>query len=132
MANSPIPSVIAMLLCDQIINEEGTQKKSLIGIFQQLNSPMYPVAMPRMAVYARVADVMENTEFQLRVVRLAGLQEFLILEAKAQVVIRDPTKPTELSFNFINLVFDQPGVYEFQLHARDTFLHRITLDAAKI
>lgn len=132
MSDAPIPSVIAMLLCDQIINEDGTQKKSLIGIFQQVNSPNFPVGIPRMAVYARVADVTEDTEFKMRIVRIAGIQESLIVEAPLKVAIKDPTKPSELSFNLVNFVFEQPGKYEFQLHARDTYLHRVTLDVVKI
>jgi hypothetical protein len=37
MADAPILRVVAMLVCDQIINEQGTNKKSLIGVFGNFN-----------------------------------------------------------------------------------------------
>ena len=37
MADAGIPHVVAMLVCDQINNEQGTNKKSLIGVFDTFN-----------------------------------------------------------------------------------------------
>ena len=33
MPDAPISHVVAMLVCDQTNNEKGTNKKSLIGVF---------------------------------------------------------------------------------------------------
>jgi hypothetical protein len=37
MAYAPIPHIVAMLVCDQIVNEQGTNKKSPIGVFDNFN-----------------------------------------------------------------------------------------------
>lgn len=132
MSSASVPSVMAMLICDQIINEQGTNKKSLMGVFQQVNAPGFPVMVPRMAVYVRLADVMENTVFKLRIVKLTGFDESLIAEAPLEIVIQDPTKPAELGFQMLNFVFPEAGKYEFQLYAEDIYLQRVTMDAVQI
>src|ERR1035441_8953551 len=69
MADAPIPSVLAMLVCDQVIGEQGTGKKSLIGIFDNLHAPGFPT-QTRLAVYVKLADAQGNYKFRIRLVKL--------------------------------------------------------------
>ena len=55
MSEPPIPSLLAMLICDQIIVDEQTKKKSLIGIFDNINSLAFPASV-NCAIYAKMAD----------------------------------------------------------------------------
>jgi hypothetical protein len=41
-----IPSVLAIVLCDWIIIEQGTGKKTLVGLFDNLNAAVFPVLRP--------------------------------------------------------------------------------------
>jgi hypothetical protein len=50
VTNAPIPSVVAMLICDQVIAEQGTNKKSLIGVFEIFNALVFPTMIPRIAI----------------------------------------------------------------------------------
>ena len=43
---------LAVLLCDDILNSGG--KNSLIGIFDKVNCPTFPVVHPRLWVYAEI------------------------------------------------------------------------------
>ena len=53
-AMPPRPSVKAILICDQIIHEFGTNKKSLIGIFQDIHLAQFPFRFPRTDVSTSV------------------------------------------------------------------------------
>jgi len=44
MADAPIPSVVAMLVCDQVISEQDTGMKSLIGVYEKHQLPGVPEA----------------------------------------------------------------------------------------
>ena len=70
MPNEPVPSVVAMLVCDQVISEQGTNKKSLIGVFDNFYSLVFPAALPRIAVYVKLADAQGDYLFKLRFVNL--------------------------------------------------------------
>jgi len=129
MADAPIPSVVAMLICDQVINEEGTNKKSLIGVFESFSSPIFPVLMPRLAVYVKLADALGDYLFKLRLVNLKD--ESLVAEIGIEAKIADSTSHSELALNFGNLPIPVEGKYEFQLYAGDEYLHRITMFAVR-
>lgn len=119
-----------MLICDQIINEEGTNKKSLIGVFERVNSPIFPLAIPRLAVYVKLVDAVGQYQFLLRLVNLKD--ESLMVDVGIGAKIGDMSHQAELALNLGNLPIPEPGKYEFQLYCDDTFLHRATIEACKI
>ena len=125
MANDPIPSVIAMLLCDQVIAEQTTNKKSLIGVFDNFYSLVFPAILPRIAVYVKMADAGGDYLFKLRVVKLKD--ETLIAEIGIQARVADRSQYSELALNMGNVAFPEAGKYEFQLYMGDVYLHRVTM-----
>jgi hypothetical protein len=130
MAAAPIPSVVAMLVCDQIITEQGTNKKSLIGIFDNFGSLTFPVRFQRLAVYVKLADAVGDYFFKLRLVKLKD--ESLVTEIGIQANIKDANQYSELALGMSNLPVPEPGKYEFQLYAGDVYLHRVTMQAVLV
>lgn len=126
MASAPIPSVVAMLICDQIITEQLTNKKSLIGVFDKFFSPNFPAMLPRLAVYVKIADAAGGYLFRLRIVKLKD--ESPLAEVRLDAHISDTDPYTELALNMSFLVPEQ-GRYEFQLYAGENYLHRVTMQA---
>ena len=129
-ASNPMPSVVAMLVCDQIINEAGTNKKSLIGVFETFNSPEFPALMPRLAVYVKLVDAQGIYLLKLRFVNLRD--ETLVAELGIQATIVDSSYSAEVAINMMTLPFPEQGKYEFQLYWEDIFLHRVTMRADRI
>jgi len=127
MPDAPIPSVVAMLVCDQVIAELGTNKKSLIGIFENFNSPTFPAFMPRISVYVKLADAEGKYQFKLRLVKLKD--ESLVAEIGIEAEVKDSSHYSELALNMGNFPIPEPGKYEFQLYAGDMYLHRVTMQA---
>jgi hypothetical protein len=128
MASVPIPSVVAMLICDQIITEQGTNKKSLIGVFDRFFSLSFPAPFQRLAIYVKLADAEGDYLFKLRIVNLKD--ESPIAQIGLQARIPDGGHYTELALNMPNVVnVPEPGKYEFQLYAGEDYLHRVTMQA---
>lgn len=128
MPNEPVPSVVAMLVCDQVISEQGTNKKSLIGVFDNFYSLVFPTALPRIAVYVKLADAQGDYLFKLRFVNLRD--ESLVFEISIQAKILDSGEHSELALNF-GVPVPAEGKYEFQLYAGEEYLHRVTLNAKR-
>ena len=127
MPDPPIPTVVAMLVCDQIITEAGTNKRTLIGVFDRYRSFVFPAMLPRLAVYVKLADAEGNYLFKLRLVQLKD--ESLHAEISIQAQITDSTQYVEVALNFGNIPLPEPGKYELQLYAGDIYLHRVTMQA---
>src|SRR5258708_7472136 len=120
MSDAPIPSVVAMLVCDQTITEVGTGKKSLIGIFENINSLMFPTAI-RIGIYAKMVDAEGDYDILIRVVNLKDESKVADIKAEAKGIKREGA--AELTINIGGIVLPEPGKYEFQLFANDAFLH---------
>jgi hypothetical protein len=129
MAEAPTPTVLAMLVCDQVIAEQGSGKKSLIGVFDNIFAAAFPT-QARLAVYIKLADAHGNYKFRIRLVKLKD--ETVVADINAEANIVDPTSPTELAINMIGIILPEAGKYEFQLWGNETYLHRITLNANAI
>lgn len=128
MATAPIPSVVAMLICDQVIVEHGTGKKSLIGVFEQINAFSFPT-QTRLAIYVKLVDASGHYDILIRLVNLKD--ETKVAEIKAQANLEQGAA-AEFAVNIAGIVLPEAGKYEFQLYANDTYLHRVTMNATVI
>lgn len=129
MAEPPVPNVLAMLLCDQVIVEEKTKKKSLIGIFDNLYGINFPA--PRdCAIYVKLADAEGHYDLNIRIVNLKD--EGLLGEFNLGADIATRTGPAEFVIQYGGLPFPEPGKFEFQLFANGMYLARITMNVMQM
>ncbi len=106
----------AILICDQIIHESVTNKKSLIGIFEDIHISAFPHSYPRIAVYVNLTDAHGKYVLELRLVSSAD--NSVIGSGKTpEVQIDSPLRTCEFALQIQNLVFRNPGFYEFQVFA---------------
>jgi hypothetical protein len=128
---APKPELKAFLLCDYIIHEAGTGKKSLIGIFEQMHSPKFPFRAPRLSVYANFSDAHGTYELAVRLVRLRDGK--VIFDARGmRVSVSDPLQVSELGVNLEGIPFEEPGKYEFALYANEQFLQSKPFRVVKV
>ncbi len=126
---SPLPSVLAMLLCDQVIVDEQSKKKSLIGVFDRLNALSYPAPL-NCAVYAKLADAEGQYTFKIRIVNLKD--ERLLTEIQMQGNVQSRSEPVEVAAYLMGIPIPEPGKYEVQWYADNVYLGRVTLLAFKL
>ena len=112
----PRPALKSLLLCDQIIQEAGTQKKSLIGVFHNIQAPRFPCTHPSLALYANLTDAAGTYTIEIRIVHLDTGND-LAKATLPPLEWRDRLAPAEICLQMQLLRFPAPGKYEVQLIA---------------
>ena len=115
------PKLSALLVCDMIIHDIQTHKKSVIGIFSNIAAVAFPASHPTMSVYFCVSDAEGEYRFELRIVDVESGQA-IGSENLPPVRITDRLQAFDCGVHLINLTFPHAGKYEFQLFANDEFL----------
>jgi len=115
----PTPKANAMLICDYVITEQGTRKKSLIGIFENISAARFPCTHPSLSVYIKLTDANGIYRFHLELVDLKNDKVIGRGDLAREVTIDNPLSVHELVFNLSNLRFQAAGDYEFRIYSND-------------
>jgi len=114
-----------MVLCDQVITDDKSGKKSLIGIFGTLNSAAYPTQRD-MTIFAQVTDCAGKYSFKLELVNIDD--DGVAGEGGMEAKIPGRLIKCDLVFT-IPVGVPKPGNYEFRLYANGAYLGRVTFNA---
>ena len=106
-----------MLICDYVITEHETGKKSLIGIFETISARQFPIIHHALSVYVKLTDANGLYKFQLDLVDLPNDNVVNKCEIPNELQIKNPLKSSELVFNLHGLKFPHAGEYEFRIYA---------------
>lgn len=106
------PEVLAMILCDLIITDAESSKKSLIGLFDRVESTAMPCVVHELHVYLSLTDGHGSLPVTIACVAVDEGEE--MFRGNAQVDFTDPLQVVELHFVFPNAQFPRPGEYRFQ------------------
>ncbi|MFC1706520.1 DUF6941 family protein [Planctomycetota bacterium] len=118
---APLPVLHAILVCDMVLREAGTNKHSAIGIFTDVFTTKFPMALNPLAVYACLSDAIGTYNISVELVDLAqnniiGRVQGLKFESKEKLQSHD------FGIRFVNTVFPQAATYEFRMLADDRLL----------
>jgi hypothetical protein len=126
----PVPSLLAILVCDSVIVDSQTQKKSVIGIFDNIYSQQTPFSQ-RLGFFARLTDAEGEYKFTVRIVYLGDEEQIVAGLETDTVVARDRLGAVNLALNLPAVPFPKFGRYEFQLFANNVFVGRTVINALK-
>jgi hypothetical protein len=111
------PSAISLMLCDQVIFEQGTQKPYLLGVFTGVAADSFPTVPQRFDIFVALSDGQGRVPMTLSVVHLdTGLE---VYSQKLTVRFPDPLRVVNLRFRIRQLILDEPGTYLFALMIDD-------------
>lgn len=104
------PMGLAMIICDQVITEASTNKKSLIGTFNQISAANFPCVHPKFFVFVVLTgghgkvnaelSCMDESQGDVKCFGTSGPLEF-----------KSPTDVVELVFGLNAVHFQHPGNY---------------------
>jgi hypothetical protein len=114
------PEVLAMILCDQIITDVDSNKKTLIGLFDQVETASLPCMLHELHVYLSLTDGHGTLTITLACVAADDGEE--LFKGTANVEFESPLQVVELQFVFPSARFPRAGEYRFQLTAREQVL----------
>lgn len=110
------PVVKAILICDNIITEAVTNKKSLIGIFEQINARNFPTTHPLLGIYVKLTNAQGKYKFVLELIDSEADKKIGFSEIP-EIEVKDKLSVGELIFMLRGLTFGHAGSYEFRLLA---------------
>jgi hypothetical protein len=124
------PILLALVLCDTIIREAGTNKLSLIGTFNGVFSNTFPCTHPSLSVYLAITEGRGKVPCILRMTSLD--ENKTIFELPGQIEFGGPTSVGELVFQLQSVRFETPGVYAIEFWANGDLLGSRKVSAQKM
>ena len=120
MSDKPSPSGLAIVICDQIIEDKLTGKKSLIGIFNQIGTQSFPCRHPQICVFVSLTEGRGQSAARLRIVHDESSQ--VVAEVNGTIQFPDINAVVELNFNLVGLTFPEPGMYSIEFYCDDALI----------
>jgi hypothetical protein len=120
--NSALPTLVSLLICDQVIDDKASNKKSAIGIFNMILVGKLPTAIHQMAILASLTEISGKVELELRLVRDAD--DAILFSGKGTVEAPDPLAVVDLIFSMTGVQIPAAGQYAFELLASGEILGR--------
>jgi hypothetical protein len=114
MSDIPKPSIQAFLVCDQVIEDSVTKKKSLIGLFTHLQAVSFPFQHQQMGLYFCLTDAEGTYQFDIDLIYLNS-EQLVCRATLPNIVIDDRLQISDFGINIPSLIFPAPGRYEFRL-----------------
>jgi hypothetical protein len=124
------PILLALVLCDTVIREAGTNKLSLIGIFNGIFSNNFPMMHPSLSVYIAITGGHGKSACKLRMTYLET--NAVVFELPGQIDFGDPTNIGEMVFQWRQIRFENPGAYAFEFWVGNDLLGSRKLMAQKM
>lgn len=116
------PTLVSLLICDQVIDDKFTNKKSAIGLFNMVVVPQVPAAMHQIAVLASLTEIVREVHIEMRLVR--DSDDAVIFSTKGPVKAPSPLAVADLVFAMQGIRIPAAGQYAFELVHAGTILGR--------
>lgn len=110
MAEKVKPVLLAMIICDQLIREEGTKKISLLGLFNRVGAKTFPCVHSRLHIFVAVTDYMGTADCELKFSDNSGKE---IVKLAGQFNFPNKLAVIEMNFRMDNLPLPKAGAYHF-------------------
>ena len=109
MAQLETPMGLALLVCDNIIEDKHSGKKSLVGLFDRVQVASVPCTHPSMSVFVSLTG--GRGEYPCEVVCRHTDNRTIAFSATGKVVLRDPRQVVDLIFRLNGVRFTKPDTY---------------------
>jgi hypothetical protein len=116
------PTLVSLLICDQVIDDRLTKKKSAIGLFNTVLVPSVPTRIHQLAVMATLTEISGRTPLQLRLVR--DEDNSVLMQTRGHVEAPNPLAMVDLVFAMQGVPIARAGQYAFELLSESDLLGR--------
>ncbi len=127
MAANETPMGLALLVCDMMIQDQHTHKRSLIGLFDRLYTTKLPCVHPTLAIFVSLTSVHGHYECEIAC-RHQGTNAS-VFSVKGKVTCHDPLQVVDLVFNVRGACFRNEGEHwlEFKVDEVPVMMRRIVI-----
>ena len=112
MADKPRPKALAFIICDTVIDDKATNKKSLIGLFSDIYANNFPCSHHVINVFLSLTEGHGDYECSLICVKDDESQKEIV-QLSGPLKFNNPLSVVEAKFEIRGLVLPEPGMYRF-------------------
>ena len=113
MTEKPLPKPLAIVICDTIIDDRSTSKKTLVGTFNQIGASALPCQHGEFHVYAALTD--GHGSYASKLVIHHRESGRTVFGMQGPIAFTDPKQVVELTFVLKRVVFPVEGAYDIEL-----------------
>lgn len=125
-----VPSLLSVLICDTVIIDAQTQKKTLVGLFDLIAVSQVPF-IQKVGFYAKLTDLEGTYTFIIRLVQLGEEEQLLVEGTAGPYQVDDRLASIEIALNFPPFSISEYGRYEFQFFANDMYVGRAVMNVIR-
>jgi len=103
------PMGLALVMCDSVIEDKLTGKKSLIGICDRIAARRFPCTHPELCVFVTLTS--GRGEYPCEIVCRQTDTEKPAFAAKGKIRLREPSQVVDLVFRLRGIQFSKPGTF---------------------
>jgi hypothetical protein len=118
----PSPTLVSFLVCDLVIDDKLSNKKSAIGIFNTILVPKVPAVIHQMAILASITEIVGQVELEIRLVR--DTDNAVLFDGKGRVEAPNPLAIVDLLFSMQGVKIPDAGQYAFEILSGAALLGR--------
>jgi len=120
--SAAVPTLVSLLICDQVIDDKFTNKKSAIGLFNRVLVPGMPATIHRIVVLASLTEITGKTPLELRLTR--DSDNAVLFQSRGHVDAPNPLATVDLMFSMQGIRIPEVGQYAFELLSSGEILGR--------
>jgi hypothetical protein len=111
------PLCLAMILCDAVQIDQGTNKATILGAFSSVVAGAYPAIHPQLAVFVELTDARGETPLVLKLCRATADDPDGVLITSLQITYNsiDPLSVGRIVVVMGNVPLPEPGEYRVVL-----------------
>ena len=126
---APTPVLIAFLVCDQIIEDASTGKKTIVGVFDRIASANFPASHAPSSLYVKLIDCEGDYEVKVEFAQVST--QTILLEWAGTSSSQSRHEYTELVLSWPPLPLPELGEYEFRLWMDSKFVGNVRFKASQ-
>ena len=100
---------LALVMCDAIIEDKLTGKKTLVGLFDRVQAAKLPCIHPAVNLYVSLTG--GRGEYPCEAVCRHTDNQTIAFSTKGRVTLTDPRQVVDLVFRLNGVRFPKPGTY---------------------
>ncbi len=117
MADKPRPKALAFIICDTVIDDKASNKKSLIGMFNNIYSAKFPCRHAALNVFVSLTE--GHGEYKCSLVCVKDDESKKIAQMDGPIKFNNPLSVVEAKFEIRGMVLPEPGMYRFDFLCGD-------------
>ena len=122
----PTPVLVAFLVCDTVIQDSSSGKKTLVGVFSNIMAAQFPASHSSPWLFVKLMECEGTYDVKIQYARVATQE--VLLEVTANLESTDRHEDTEIIVQLPTLNIPDAGQYEFRLWLNNHFIGNVRMN----